>query len=70
MDPALEPVVQKAIYNVNGRILIKIGDNEIDYDKNFRLYIATKLPNPHYMPEIFIKVNVINFTVTIKGLEN
>lgn len=29
-----------------------------------------QLPNPHYLPEICIKVTIINFTVTTKGLED
>ena len=32
------------------------------------LFITTKLANPHYLPEIFIKVTIINFTVTQEGL--
>jgi dynein heavy chain len=31
--------------------------------------MTTKLPNPHYLPEICIKVCLINFTVTPGGLE-
>merc|ERR1711871_252613 len=46
------------------------GDSDVDYDENFLLYITTKMPNPHYLPEVCIKVTVINFTVTISGLED
>ena len=55
---------------MEGRVLIKFGDAEIDYDKNFKLFITTKIPNPNYLPEIFIKVTVVNFTVTFEGLED
>lgn len=34
------------------------------------MFITTKIPNPKYLPEIFIKVTVINFTVTFEGLED
>ena len=43
--------------------------SDIDYDKNFKIYFTTKLPNPHYLPEVCIKVTIINFTVTFDGLE-
>lgn len=31
--------------------------------------MTTKMPNPHYIPEICIKVTLINFTVTFDGLQ-
>lgn len=31
--------------------------------------MTTKMPNPHYLPEVCIKVTIINFTVTMEGLE-
>jgi dynein heavy chain len=32
--------------------------------------MTTKMSNPHYKPEICIKVNLINFMVTLDGLED
>merc|ERR1719181_775490 len=69
LDPALEPVLLKAIFETNGRLQIKLGDQEVDYDPAFLFYMTTKMPNPHYFPEVCIKVTVINFTVTFDGLE-
>ena len=69
LDPALEPLLLKQTIRQGGRVLIKLGDSLVEYDRNFRLYITTKLQNPHYLPEVCIKVTVINFTVTKTGLE-
>lgn len=49
---------------------MKFGDKILNYNNDFRLFITTKLPNPHYFPEIQIKTSIINFTVTFDGLED
>lgn len=48
---------------------IRLGDATIDFDENFSFAMTSKMPNPHYVPEICIKVTLINFTVTSAGLE-
>ncbi|XP_056265579.1 dynein axonemal heavy chain 6 [Pseudoliparis swirei] len=70
LDPALEPVLLKQTFVAGGRTLIRLGDSDVDYDKNFRFYMTTKMANPHYLPEVCIKVTIINFTVTKSGLED
>lgn len=69
-EPAFEPVLLNQTFkSPHGRLQINFADSIIDYDPRFRLYMTTKMPNPHYLPEIFIRVTVINFTVTQEGLE-
>jgi dynein heavy chain len=51
-------------------LIIKLGDREVEYNPNFRFYMATKLSNPHYSPEVASKANIINFAVKEQGLEN
>lgn len=70
LDPMLDTVLSKQFVKTgDGRVLLRFADSDLDYNNMFRLYITTKKPNPNYLPEIFIKVNVINFTVTFEGLE-
>ena len=47
---------------------IKFGDAIIDYADEFQLYITSRLPNPHYLPELSTKVTIINFSTTFEGL--
>ena len=35
-----------------------------------RLYIATESRNPHFPPEIAVKVTLINFMITPEGLQD
>lgn len=50
--------------------MIRIGNTDIEYNNQFRLYMTTKMANPHYLPEICIQVTLVNFTVTPSGLED
>ncbi|KAF4700806.1 hypothetical protein FOZ62_006067, partial [Perkinsus olseni] len=70
LDPALEPVLSKQVFKKGGQSLIRLGTEDVPYSHDFAFYITTKMPNPHYLPEICIKVTIINFTVTPSGLES
>ncbi|MBN3296580.1 DYH10 protein, partial [Amia calva] len=70
IDPVIDNVLEKNIKGAQGRQVIVLGDKEVDYDPNFKLYLNTKLANPKYSPSVFGKAMVINYTVTLKGLED
>ncbi|CAM9936766.1 unnamed protein product [Ectocarpus sp. 6 AP-2014] len=70
LDPGLEPVLLKQVFKRGGQVLLRLGDTDVPYSDEFRFFVTTKLANPHYMPEICIKVTIINFTVTMTGLED
>uniref|UniRef100_A0A2K5XKM5 Dynein axonemal heavy chain 2 n=1 Tax=Mandrillus leucophaeus TaxID=9568 RepID=A0A2K5XKM5_MANLE len=69
LDPTLNPVLNKSVARIGGRLLMRIGDKEVEYNTSFRFYITTKLSNPHYSPETSAKTTVVNFAVKEQGLE-
>lgn len=69
VDPMLDPVLEKQIIIKGRNKLIKISDTDMDYNDKFRLYMTSRLANPHFSPELAAKTTIIDFTVTQNGLE-
>lgn len=70
LDPTLEPLLQKLTFKQGGVVCIRLGDNTVEYSEHFRFYITTKLRNPHYLPEVAVKVTLLNFMITPAGLQD
>lgn len=70
LDSSLEPVLLKQTVKKGPTVFLKLNDQEVPFNPDFRLFLTTKLQNPHYLPETTIKVNVVNCMVTESGLEN
>lgn len=62
IDPVIDNVLEKNVKGAEGRQVVVLGDKEVDYDPNFKLYLNTKLANPKFSPAIFGKAMVINYT--------
>ncbi|XP_043277906.1 dynein axonemal heavy chain 7-like [Venturia canescens] len=70
IDAVLEPILLRQTFKQGGSLCLKLGDTVVEYNPDFRFYITTKLRNPHYMPEIAVKVTLLNFMITPSGLED
>jgi len=70
LDAVLNPVIQRATIKRGRTLYVKLGDTEVEFHPNFKLYLHTKLSNPHYPPEVQAECTLINFTVTQGGLSD
>ena len=72
LNSNLDTVINRAwfVNQLDQRVLINFNEELIAYHEDFRLFMTTKISNPKFLPDVFIRTNVINFTVTQKGLED
>lgn len=66
LDPALEPILLK---QVDKSGTLRLGDKSIPWNNDFKFFLTTTIPNPHYAPETQVKVSILNFAITPFGLE-
>jgi dynein heavy chain 1 len=69
IDPVLNPVLNKEIRKTGGRILIRLGDQDVDFSPAFVIFLSTRDPNAHFTPDLCSRVTFVNFTVTPGSLQ-
>ena len=70
MDPMFDPVLDKRVIVKGKSKQLMMADKSCDFDDRFTLYLITRLPNPHFSPELQAQTTVVDFTVTMSGLED
>lgn len=70
LEAPLDPILSRQTFMQGNVEFINLGDNVLQISSKFRLYMTTSMRNPHYLPEIFNKVSIINFALTLQGLED
>ena len=69
LPASLTALLQRAVHQRGAQQFVAVGDSDVEYHPNFRLYLQTKLSNPHYKPEVVAQCTLVNFMVTEEGLE-
>ena len=69
-DPILNSVLNKEIHKTNGRVLIRVGDQDIDFSPSFKMFMITRDSQAQFTPDLCSRVTFCNFTVTPSSLQN
>ncbi|CAO1616035.1 unnamed protein product [Sympodiomycopsis kandeliae] len=69
-DPILNPVLNGEFRKTGGRVLIRLGPNEIDFNSNFHLVLTTRVSDQDWSPDVCSRVTFCNFTTTRASLQN
>ncbi|EMD41600.1 dynein heavy chain protein 1 [Gelatoporia subvermispora B] len=70
LDPILNPVLNKEIRRTGGRVLIRLGNQDIDFSPSFTMFLATRDPSVEFSPDICSRVTFVNFTMTRSSLQS
>ncbi|KAJ1982313.1 dynein heavy chain [Dimargaris xerosporica] len=70
LDPILNPILNKELRRTGGRVLIRLGGQDIDFSPSFTLFLTTRDPSVNFPPDICSRVTFVNFTVTRGSLQS
>ena len=56
----LNPVISRATVKKGRKFYVRLGDTEVELGPKFKLFLHTKLSNPHFPPEIQAECALIN----------
>ena len=69
-DPILNPVLNRELRRTGGRVLITLGDQDIDLSPSFTIFLSTRDPTVEVAPDLCSRVTFVNFTVTRSSLQS
>ncbi|CAH1756141.1 13650_t:CDS:10 [Entrophospora sp. SA101] len=70
LDPILNAVLNKELRRTGGRVLIRLGGQDIDFSPSFTLFLSTRDPSVNFPPDVCSRVTFVNFTVTHSSLQS
>jgi dynein heavy chain 1, cytosolic len=70
LDPILNTILNREICRTKGRVLIRLGNQDIDFSSAFTMFLSTHDPSVEFSPGIFSRVTFVNFTMTRSSLQS
>lgn len=69
LDPIINSVLNRELRRTGGRVLIRIGNQDIDFSPAFTMFLSTRDPSVEFSPDICSRVTFVNFTMTRSSLQ-
>ncbi|UZJ52281.1 hypothetical protein CBS101457_001601 [Exobasidium rhododendri] len=70
LDPIINPVLNGELRKTGGRVLIRLGNQEIDFSPSFTMFLSTRDPSVEFTPDVCSRVTFVNFTMTRGSLQS
>jgi dynein heavy chain 1, cytosolic len=70
VDPILNSILNRETHKENGRVLVTVGDQDIDFSPSFEMFLTTRDSTAVFTPDLCSRVTFVNFTVTSSSLQN
>eukprot|EP00923_Selenidium_pygospionis_P010873 GHVN01019032.1.p1 GENE.GHVN01019032.1~~GHVN01019032.1.p1 ORF type:complete len:2863 (-),score=448.94 GHVN01019032.1:301-8082(-) len=70
VDPILNSVLNQETHKQGGRVLITVGEADIDFSPAFTMFLTTRDPTMQFTPDLCSRVTFVNFTLTPSSLQN
>ncbi|CAC9696072.1 dynein heavy chain, putative [Plasmodium sp. DRC-Itaito] len=70
IDAILNSVLNQETHKQGGRLLITIGDSEVDFSPSFNLFLTSRDAHFQFTPDLCSRVTFVNFTLTPSSLQN
>ena len=67
-DPILNPVLNRELRRTGGRVLISLGDQDIDLSPSFTIFLTTRDPNVNKNFQTLDNVNLLLFIILNSAL--
>lgn len=70
LDPILNPILNRELRRTGGRVLVRLGNQDIDFSPAFTLFLSTRDSSIDFPADISSRVTFANFTMTPASLES
>ncbi|GAA5826137.1 hypothetical protein JCM11251_007177 [Rhodosporidiobolus azoricus] len=69
LDPILNAVLNKELRRAGGRVLIRLGNQDIDFSPSFTMFLSTRDPSVEFPADLNSRVTMVNYSITRASLQ-